>query len=726
MSILEAGDGITTPRLKPNGPESITCNISPSSVGEEDRPSSLSLQSPTRQQKQSKQIAAEPETAAQAESQRSALKVMETACGKLKPLSEALCQLMERGKRVLVLTDTPSCMRLMRRYLLACSIAHDCCGDEDSEGGGYQEGEETYSPPIDCTSVPFVGIDGERGVWLRTQCALWRAYRCHPGWRALLMSRRAMLKLGEGGGLRLPRLDAVLVVDGDIIEAHELLVANGLSLSQCRQPCDLVKFFTSGTLEEAEARADGVGKSMIRSLLGRPVTEILRGIFSSESQQHAAITIREGKNEVMMAGNDCGGGGSEVTVTHSNTQLFLGGSIEAASTLERILSGLKEASWVQREAYLQEDEEARLLPPHVQVVGNNTKDEATGGSLSLALTSTSSKSMEWLPPPPSVVSNSSSSPTKLPLAALFYHSDLLGPLGPAAQFMQCYASLQMQGIPCAPLLYVGLPRLPDIIHDNAPFIPQQPKQTPMLFMPLGESALGCVITLVDRGRTHKAKQTREKRRTTAIASSDGVHASTPKRGLEMPEMWAAIEDALLIALKDQFMGCWNIVRHALETRAASMGVRGRKRSISACRDRLLYLQSLPPGHNVVETGSVHPPLLLHPTVLHCVGAMLIINPLPPSATQGSPAIAGISENPTLPAVDPRSTCGRRFAAVKDAVSRKMKLNPSPGGNSDPTITVAKPHPSHAKAVEEAGANHATVFAPMQIIDARMKAAEPQQ
>ncbi len=150
------------------------------------------------------------------------------------------------------------------------------------------------------------------------------------------------------------------------------------------------------------------------------------------------------------------------------------------------------------------------------------------------------------------------------------------------------------------------------------------------------------------------------------------------------------------------------------------------RSISACRKRLLYLQSLPPGHNVLETGTVHPPLLLHPTVVPCVGPMLIINTLPPSATQASPAIAGSSDNRSLPAVDARLMCGRRFTAVKDAVSHSMKLQPSLGGSNVITITVAKPHPSHAKAVAEAGASQGTALAPMQVIDSHAKSAQAAQ
>ncbi len=738
-SILEAGGG-TFRFLKPTDTGCVDSNKLPSQDGSLLESPSLSLQSSTKQQSQSKQIAEQPEQS----SQQSALELMEAASGKLKPLSETLCQLMERGKRVLVLTETPSCMRLVRRYLLACGIAHDCCGDEDDVGGrgakevwmgrGQEEDDDEMWPSIDRRSVPFVDIDGKRGAWLRTQYVLWRAYRCHPGWRALLMSRRAMLRLGVGGGLKLPRFEAVLVVDGDAAEAHELLVANGLSLSERGQPCDLMKFFTSGTIEETEARVtEGVNKSMIRNLLGKPVDKILSGIFYRDSSQHAQVgaagtTAHEGKNDDLVMTTTAKHRGSDedegVAVAHSSTQIFLGGSIHSASAVESILSGLKEASWVEREAFLQE-EKVQSSPSHLHAVAD--KDEA-GGSLALTLTNRKRKSMGWLPSPPSVVPSSSiSTPIRVPMAPLFYHSDSLGPLGPAAQFMQCYASLQLQGVPCAPLLYAGLPRLPDIIQDNSPFIPQQPKQTPMLFMPLGEPTLEYVITLVDRGRSHKLKQPREKRRTSGNIPSGGINISHPKSGLEVPEMWAAVEDALLIALKEQFMGSWSIVRHALETRAAAMGLRGRMRSTSACRERLLYLQSLPPGHNVLETGSVHPPLLLHPTVIHCVGAMLIINTLPPSATQGSPAIAGSSDNPALPAVDARSTCGRRFTAVKDAVSRNMKLHSSsPGGSNDSTITVAKPHPSHAKAVADAGASQATVFAPMQVIDAHAKSTQAQQ
>ncbi len=736
-SILEAGCG-TIPFLKPTDTESVDSNELPSCDGEEVESPALSLQSSTKQQIQSKQIVEQREQP----SQQSALELMEAASGKLKPLSEALCQLMERGKRVLVLTEIPLCMRLVRRYLLACGIAHDCCGDEDNDGGrgakevwmgrGQEEDDGEMWPSIDRTSVPFADIDGKRGAWLRMQYVLWRAYRCHPGWRALLMSRRAMQRLGAGGGLKLPRFEAVLIVDGDTAEAHELLVANGLSLNQRGQPCDLMKFFTSGTIEETEAwAAEGVNKSMIRKLLGKPVDKILSGIFCRESSPHAQVgaagaTAHEGKNEMVLTTTaKCRGSGEDevVAVAHSSTQIFLGGSIHSASAVESVQSGLKEASWVEREAFLQE-EKVQSSPPHLHAVAD--KDGA-GGSLALTLTSRKRKSMGWLPPPPSVVPSSSiSTPIKVPMAALFYHSDSLGPLGPAAQFMQCYASLQLQGVPCAPLLYAGLPRLPDIIQDNSPFIPQQPKRTPMLFTPLGEPTLEYVITLVDRGRSHKLKQPRDKRRMSGNITSGSMNISHPKSGLEMPEMWAAVEDALLIALKEQFMGSWSIVRHALETRAAAMGLRGRMRSTSACRERLLYLQSLPPGHNVLETGSVRPPLLLHPTVIHCVGTMLIINTLPPSATQGSPAIAGSSDNLALPVVDARSTCGRRFTAVKDAVSRNMKLHPSSDGSNDSAITVAKPHPSHAKAVEEAGASQATVFAPIQVIDARAKSTQVQQ
>ncbi len=682
-------------------------------------------------------------------SHQSALELMREASGKLKPLSETLCRLMERGKRVMVLTETPSCMRLVRRYLLACGIAHDCCGDEDSNGGrggakevwmgrGQEEGDDEMWSSIDRTSVPFVDIHGKRGAWLRMQYVFWRAYRCHPGWRALLMSRRAMLRLvAGGGGLKLPHFDSVLVIDGDAAEARELLVsATGLRVSQHGRPCELIKFFTSGTIEETEARAmEGANnKSMIRNLLGKPIDKILSGIFCTESP-HAQVgaaadaSAHKGKNEMVMPTTDKRRGGDEdeeilaVANCSSNMQLFLGGSIQSASSVESVLSGLKEASWLERDACLQE-KKVRLLPSLPRVVSDMNETE---GSLALTLTSRERDSMGWLPSPPSIVPSSSiSTPIKMPMATLFYQSDLLGPLGLAAQFMQCYASLQLQGVPCAPLLYTGLPRLPDIIQDNSPFIPQQPKQIPMLFMPLGEPTLEYVITLVDRGRPRKVKQPREKRRMSGIIVPGGTNTSNPKSDLEMPERWAAVEDALLIALKEQFMGSWSIVRHALETRAAAMGLRGRMRSISACRKRLLYLQSLPPGYNVLETGTVHPPLLLHPTVVPCVGPMLIINTLPPSATQASPAIAGSSDNRSLPAVDARLMCGRRFTAVKDAVSHSMKLQPSLGGSNVITITVAKPHPSHAKAVAEAGASQGTALAPMQVIDSHAKSAQAAQ
>ncbi len=738
--ILKASSGTTTNPLPPKstGTEQrrVDPNHSPPSCdGEGGGPL---LQSSTTI---SQQIGDESELPSH---QPAALEVMEAVSGKLKPLSEVLCQLMETGKRVLVLTEAPSCMMLVRRYLLNCGIAHDCCGDEDDAGSrakevwmgrGQKEEEKKKdgddSHPIDCTSVPFVDLDGERGAWLRTQCALWRTYRCHPGWRALLMSQRAMARLGAGGGLKFPRFEAVLVIDGDIADAHKLLVTNGLSLGQRGQPCDLIKFFTSGTLEEAEARAQEAGKSMSRSLLGRPVAEVLNGIFSREWPPHSAevaaatTAAREGKNEMLTSTAKCGRGGDEVAAvahgSNGNAQLFLGGSIEAASAVERILSGLKEASsWIQHEGMYLSEEQVRSSPLTVppQVV-----DDEAGGSL--ALTLASRKCMV-----PSIVPGYSNGKTELPMSELFYRSDSLGPLGPVAQFVQCYASLQLQGVPCAPFLYAGLPRLRDIIQDNSPFIPQHPKQIPMVFMPLGNPTLDYLVTLVYRcrERTQKLKQPREKRRmTTSNAPPNGTHISHPKPGVEMAEMWAAVEDALLIALKEQFMGCWSIVRYALETRAAALGLRGRMRSTSACREHLLYLQSLPPGHNVLETGSVHPPLLLHPSVLHCVGTMLTIDPLPPSATQGSPAIFGSSENPVLPVVDVRSTCGRRFTAVKDAMrNQNMKPQLSLGGRCDPITTVAKPHPSHAKAVAEAGASQATVCAPTQVIDSRVKAVQQQQ
>jgi hypothetical protein len=608
---------------------------------------------------------------------------MEAISGKLQPLAGALKRLSAAGKRAIILAEHPKSLRLIRRYLLACRLPHDCCGDVGELQGGAPpfcavKGMpsplvRSYAPNTAWLSLPSSELfSGEIGAWLRGQCAVWRAYRCIPGSRTLLISRRALLGLRDGG-LRLPRFDSALVFDGDAYQTRETLLSFGMGLGQGSRPTALVKLYASGTIEEAEARA-GAGRAALRSLLGRPVGDVLRGKFPGNFSAE---------------GSD---------------KKFLGGSSSAASAVETAALRLWERSWLAEEA----------LGPAMSVTKSSAaalQDAVVDQPLLTPIGPLLELDMNVVDP----VLDPALANGDLSMDPLIYEVDAFGPNGAVAAFAQCALQLKQRGIHLDPYLHCLLP-------------PLDPTQSVPLLLPSlrMNCALEYNLSLVDKGQK-KSKQSSGSRpsgrkvdsksqQSASRKSAAAAHAAeqrSRRQGPDTVEDWIPAEDALLLLGRGQFGSNWGLFRHALDIRAPTNGVTGRLRSMAACRERLSRLQSLPPGQVILQPAE--PPLLLPPGQLHGIGPV-ITTPLPaPSAAAGSPMIHGNSEPMLLP-VDGAgmSAFKKRFAAACEAMRRKPPPPSIPGCN-DPKVPIAKPHPSHAKAAMDAGATAA--LAPTQASNA---------